>query len=302
VSHDSRTAWVTLQENNALAVIDLTTKRVTDLIALGFKNHQLPGNGLDPTDQGGENSIQNWPVWGMFQPDGIAAFEHYGQTYLVTANEGDVREYSALAGGTEQRRISSLALDAASFPNAAALQAASAMGRLNVTMFDGDTDGDGDFDRLFAFGARSFSIWDDAGQRVFDSGDALEQLTASRYPANFNASNTNNTRDNRSDDKGPEPEGLTVARLFGRLYLFVALERIGGIVVYEIVNPAAPAFVQYINVRDFAAAPSSVAAGDLGPEGVIVIPAEDSPNGQPLLVVANEVSGTTRIYGIRPRQ
>jgi hypothetical protein len=302
VSHDSRTAWVTLQENNALAVIDLTTKRVTDLIALGFKNHQLPGNGLDPSDQDGVNSIQNWPVHGMFQPDAIAAFEHHGQTYLVTANEGDVREYDGLPGGTEQRRVSSLTLDAASFPNAVVLQAASAMGRLNVTMSDGDTDGDGDFDRLFAFGARSFSIWDAAGQRTFDSGDALEQLTAGRYPGNFNASNTNNTRDNRSDDKGPEPEGLTVARLFGRLYLFVALERIGGIVVYEIANPAAPAFVQYINVRDFSAAPSSVAAGDLGPEGVIVIPAEDSPNGQPLLVAANEVSGTTRIYGIRPRQ
>ena len=172
------------------------------------------------------------------------------------------------------------------------------MGRLNVTIFSGNTDADSDFERLFAFGARSFSIWTAGGTQVFDSGDELEQLTAATYPGNFNASNTNNTRDNRSDDKGPEPEGLTVAKLFGRTYAFVALERIGGIVVYEIINPAAPTFVQYINMRDLSADPATAAAEDLGPEGVIVIPGEDSPTGRPLLVVANEVSGTTRIYEI----
>lgn len=300
ISHDSRTAWVTLQENNALAMMDLVTKRVTDLIGLGVKNHQVAGHGLDASDQDGVNSIHRWPVSGLYQPDAIAAFEHRGESFLVTANEGDVREYDALPGGTEARRVSALTLDPIAFPSAAALQASPALGRLNVTLFDGDTDGDGDYDRLFAFGARSFSVWNAAGRLVFDSGDALEQLTARRHPAGFNASNTNNIRDSRSDDKGPEPEGLTVARVFGRLYLFVVLERIGGIAVYEIVNPAAPTFVQYINVRDFSAAPSSVDAGDLGPEGVIVIPAEQSPAGIPLLVVANEVSGTTRIYGIRP--
>ena len=175
------------------------------------------------------------------------------------------------------------------------------MGRLSVTIAHGDTDGDGDFDRLFANGGRSFSIRNAAGQLVFDSGDDLERLIAARVPANFNASNTSAALDNRSDDKGPEPEGVTIARLFGRQYLFLALERIGGIVVYELVNPTAPAFVQYINVRDFTVAQNTAAAGDLGPEGLFVISGEESPTGVPLLVVANEVSGTTRIFSIRPR-
>ena len=301
VAHDSRRAWVTLQENNAIGVIDLIAGQVTALIPLGSKNHMLPGQGLDASDQDGVNSIQNWPVFGMYQPDAIAAFMHGNSTFLVTANEGDVREYDALPGGSEARRVGGLPLDPTAFPPAGALKSAAAIGRLNVTILDGDTDGDGDFDRLFAFGARSFSIWTAAGHQVFDSGDALERLIAGRFPGTFNASNTNNTRDNRSDDKGPEPEGLTVARLFGRNYLFVALERIGGVVVYDLSNPSAPAFVQYVNVRDFTVAPSSASAGDLGPEGVIVISEEESPTGQPLLVISNEVSGTTRIFRIAPR-
>ena len=137
------------------------------------------------------------------------------------------------------------------------------------------------------------------GALVFDSGDALEQLTAAAHPANFNASNTNNTRDDRSDDKGPEPEGVTVGKLFGRNYLFVMLERIGGIAVYDLTNPAAPQFEQYINTRSFADAPGTVAAGDLGPEAARVISEDASPTGSPLLIVSNEVSGTLRVFEIR---
>jgi len=298
VSHDSRTAWVTLQENNAIAIVDLSERRVTRVVGLGFKDHTAPGNGLDASDQGGAINITNWPLWGMYQPDAIAAFEYHGRTYLATANEGDVREYAGFPGGVESARVNSLTLDPIAFPNAAALKANTALGRVNVTKSLGDPDRDGDFDQLFAFGARSFSIRDAQAGLLFDSGDALERVTAAASPANFNASNTNNTLKNRSDDKGPEPEGIRAAALFGRTYLFIALERIGGIAVYEVVNPAAPTFVQYINTRNFAAATTTVAAGDLGPEGVIVIPADDSPTGQPLLVIANEVSGTIRIFGI----
>jgi hypothetical protein len=189
-------------------------------------------------------------------------------------------------------------LDPVAFPNGGVLKGAGALGRLNVTVFSGKQAGGPNFERLFAFGARSFSILTETGARVFDSGDALERLTASRHPLFFNASNSNQTRDNRSDDKGPEPEGVTVARLFGRTYLFVVLERIGGVAVYELGDPESPAFVQYINVRDFTAGINTAAAEDLGPEGIIVISGEDSPNGQPLLVIANEVSGTTRIFQI----
>ena len=134
---------------------------------------------------------------------------------------------------------------------------------------------------------------------MWDSGDQLEQLTRAALPLSFNASNTSNALDNRSDDKGPEPEGVTVGKLFGRNYLFVMLERLGGIAVYDLTNPAAPQFEQYINTRSFAAAPGTVAAGDLGPEGARVISEDASPTGRPLLIVSNEVSGTLRVFEIR---
>jgi DNA-binding beta-propeller fold protein YncE len=301
VSHDSRTAWVTLQENNALAIIDLKRKKVTSLVALGFKRHSTRGNGLDGGRDDGGNKILQWPLLGMYQPDTIAAFADGGETYLVTANEGDVREYDGLnAAGTEAIEIEDIVLDPDAFPAAATIQSRPlGIGRLKVTSFHGDTDGDGDYDRLHTFGARSFSIWTERGRLVFDSGDDLEQITAGVYPANFNASSTNNTRDDRSDDKGPEPEGVTVAKLFGRNYLFVMLERIGGIVVYDLTHPASPQFEQYINMRSFADAPGTVGAGDLGAEGARVISAESSPTRKPLLIVSNEVSGTLRVFEIR---
>lgn len=301
VSHDSKTAWVTLQENNALGILDLTQKKVTRLVALGFKDHSITGNGLDGGRDDGGNKITTWPVLGMYQPDTIAAFTDKGETFLVTANEGDVREYDGLnAAGIEAVEIEDITLDPVAFPDAATIQSRPlGIGRLKVTSFNGDTDGDGDYDQLYPFGARSFSIWTDQGALVFDSGDALEQVTAAAHPANFNASNTNNTRDDRSDDKGPEPEGVTVGKLFGRNYLFVMLERIGGIAVYDLTDPAAPQFEQYINTRSFAAAPGTVAAGDLGPEAARVISEDASPTGTPLLIVSNEVSGTLRVFEIR---
>ncbi len=300
VSRDSETAWVTLQENNALAIVDLKKKKVMKLVGLGFKDHSRPGRGLDGGRDDGAIAIKQWPVRGMYQPDAIATFKLRGDTYLVTANEGDVREYSGLNdAGEESVEIEDIVLDPVAFPDAATIRSRPAgIGRLKVTSFDGDVDDDGDYDELFSFGARSFSIWSDRGRLVFDSGDMLEQLTAAAFPANFNASNNNNTRDDRSDDKGPEPEGVTVARVFGRLYLFVMLERIGGVVVYELDDPRHPTFVQYINTRDFAAAPNTAAAGDLGPEAARFIPAESSPNGEPLLIVSNEASGSLRIYQV----
>jgi len=304
-SNDSKKAWVTLQENNAIAEIDLRRKKITRLMGLGFKDHSQPGRGLDGSRDDKLAEIENWPVLGMYMPDGIASFWSKGQGYLVTANEGDAREYAGLnapkAADTDEEpvEIEDIVLDPTAFPNAATMQnRTSGIGRLKVTSFQGDTDGDGDYDKLYAFGGRSFSIWTQAGTLVFDSGDAFEQITKDAYPLYFNASSTNNTLDDRSDDKGPEPEGVTVAKLFGRNYAFIMLERIGGVMVYDLTTPANPEFVQYINTRDFAFAPSSAAAGDLGPEAARVVQGKDSPTGKPLLIVSNEVSGSLRIFEI----
>jgi hypothetical protein len=258
----------------------------------------LPGAGLDASDQNGSIiNITNYPIFGMYQPDAIASFTSGGRTFLITANEGDVREYS---GFTEVLRAgsNSYLLDPTAFPNAAALKNNNALGRLNVTRATGDADNDGDYDAIYAFGTRSFSIRNDAGALIYDSGDEIERITAAAYPSFFNASNTNNTRKNRSDDKGPEPEGVTIGQAYGRTYGFIGLERIGGILVYDLTDPATPRFVQYINNRNFTVPTNTVAAGDLGPEGLLFISAANSPIGKPLLVVANEVSGTTTLYEI----
>ncbi len=294
VSPDSRTAYVTLQENNALAVIDLPAAKVTTLRPLGLKDHSLPGKGLDASDRDNVINIATWPLRGMFEPDAVSVYPSGDTTYLLTANEGEARDWP---GYTDEIRAGNAGyvLDPTVFPNAATLKANANLGRLNVSRATGDTDGDGDFDQIHVFGARSFSIWNAAtGALVFDSGDQLELATAAAFPTRFNASHDNNTFDDRSDNKGPEPEGLAIGAIDGRTYAFVCLERIGGFVVYDITNPAAPTLVQYLNNRDFTRTPPGP---DSGPEVVRFVPAANSPTGRALVLVANEISGTVGIFG-----
>ncbi len=299
VSPDSATAYVTLQENNALAVVDIASATVTELIPLGFKDHSLPGNGLDASDHNQAIDIRPWPVFGMYQPDTISLFvARDGRAYLVTADEGDTRSY---AGFDETARVKDLRLDPESFPNAAHLQHNDRLGRLQVTRSMGDDDGDGLYERLFAFGARGFSIRDTAGKLVFDSGDAFERITAERVPTLFNTdSSVDASFKNRSDNRGPEPEALAIGRIGDRDYAFIGLERTGGIMVYDITVPADSRFVTYWSNRD----PDPHAqTGDLGPECLLFIPGEKSPDGGPLLISANEISGTLTVHrlSVRPQ-
>jgi hypothetical protein len=215
--------------------------------------------------------------------------------YLVTANEGDTRDYD---GYSEETEVAETELDSTAFPNADELKEESNIGGLENVSSSGDTDGDGDFDVIYIPGGRSFSIWDAQGELVFDSGDQLEQITAQRYPENFNASGDDNAIDDRSDNKGPEPEGVTLGEIDGRTVAFIGLERIGGIIIYDVTDPTAPVFVDYVNNRDFSADPTTPEAGDISPEGVHFVTAEDSPTGNPLVITASELSGTTTIWEI----
>ncbi len=304
VSGDGKKAYVTLQENNAIAIVDIASAKVTSLKPLGVKNHNVAGSGLDASDEdGGANTnsgtpaikIAPQPVKGMYLPDGIAAFSVNGVNYLITANEGDAR--ADWPGFNEEKRVRDhcpLGLDAVVFgADAANMTFDSNLGRLRVTSTpNGANTGKnaaGQCTELFAFGARSFSIWTDAIALVYDSGDDLEQRTKALANANFNASHDNNTLDSRSANKGPEPEGVVVAAFGAKTYAFIGLERIGGVMVYDVSVPAAPVFVTYLN-------PRSAVTGDRGPEGLTLIMADKSPNGKPLLIVGNEVSGTTAIY------
>ena len=281
VSEDGSTAFVTLQEANAIAVVDIASQSIVEIQPLGTKDHSLEGNGIDPSDRDDGINIQTVPVHGMFMPDAIASYDAYGKTFYVTANEGDARD--------EDDRVKDLTLDPTAFPDAATLQLDENLGRLEVSTIDGDIDGDGDFDQLFSYGARSFTIWDEDGNQVFDSGDLMEQVTAELTPELFNANDGDPEEfDNRSDAKGPEPESVVVGDVNGSTYAFVGLERAGGgVMVFDISKPTDVEFIQYIRTDV-----------DIAPEGLDFISAQDSPIRVPLLVVANEVSGTTSLYQI----
>ena len=296
VSPDSRTAYVVLQEHNALAIVDIPRAEVTDILYLGEKNFMIPGNEFDASDQDSAINITNWPVFGLYQPDAIVSFQAgNGRTYLITANEGDAVDYE---GFSEELRVAELSLDPVAFQGAAALQLPTTLGRLKTSSSFGVSN----VSKIYAYGGRSFSIWDaQTGALIFDSGNDLEVMTAVRLGLDFNASHTSNEGDARSDDKGPEPEGVVVGEINSRIYAFIGLERVGGIVVYDITQPESPAFVQYMNNRDFSASQADLEAGmggDLGPEGIIFISAADSPGPNPLLVVSYEVTGTVTIYEI----
>ena len=302
VNQSGTTAYVTLQENNAVAVVDIASAKVLSIRPLGFKNHNLAGMGLDASDEdGGTNTnsgtpaikIAPYPVKGLYLPDAIASYNFNGEVYLVTANEGDARaDWPGFNEETRVRAHCDKGLDPTVFSDAANLILDSNLGRLRITATpNGGSAGKnaaGQCNELFSFGARSFSIWNSSFNRVFDSGDQFEQRTQALANVKFNASHDNDTLDGRSASKGPEPEGVVLGKIGDKTFAFIGLERVGGVMVYDITNPVSPTFVTFFN-------PRSGATGDRGPEGLAFIPAGKSPNGKPLLILGHEVSGTTTV-------
>lgn len=305
VSPDNSTAFVSLQENNAIAVIDIASATVTDINALGYKDYSSGTNRLDASDRDGNVNIRNWPVFGMYQPDAITSFEVDGVIYLATANEGDAREYDTYE---EEDRVKDLQLDRSIF-NRSDLQEDENLGRLTISTALADTNEQGEFRSLYTLGGRSFSIWNtETGELVWDSGDELEQVTAQAFPENFNANNDDNDSfESRSDNKGPEPEAITVGEFNGKLLAFVGLERIGGFVVYDITSPSSPKFMSYVNRRNFGILfddPTPIQlqlVGDLGTEDIKFIDASNSPTGQAFVIVGNEVSGNVSVFTMNER-
>ncbi len=285
-------AFVSLQENNAYAVVDLETARVARLLPLGLKDHSAPGSGLDASDEDGGVHIRRRPVMGMYQPDAIASYRSGGRAYLVSANEGDAREYDCYA---EEARVAELTLDPEAFPNAATLQQDAVLGRLTVTTTS--PRGPDGYTELHAYGARSVTIRSTDGSVVWDSGAMFERITRALPEYNANNDETDST-DTRSDNKGPESEGVAIGRIGERTYAFVGLERTSGVVVLDVTNPRRGRFVDYLSTREESGDAELGTAGDLGPEGLTFVSAADSPNGRALLLVANEVSGTMTTWGL----
>lgn len=307
VSPDNSRAFVSLQENNAIAVIDIANAKVAKILPLGLKDYGLDVNKIDASDKDDMINLQAYTgVYGMYQPDTIASYRWNNADFIVTANEGDSRDY---AGFSEEARAGDLTLDP-NHPQFAAAKDKTQLARLKVTKSMGDDDNDGDYDKIVSFGARSFSIWTADGQQVFDSGSDFERITAALLGNNFNNNNEENKGDSRSDDKGPEPEALVLGKIGQKRYAFIGLERTSGFMMYDVTNPFDVHFVDYVVNRDFDSSFSintdtgevkgdASLAGDLGPEGMKFVSAEKSPNGQPLLIIGNEVSGTTSVYQIK---
>lgn len=297
VSEDSQTAWVSLQENNAIAVIDLSTMQITDIFPMGLKDHSLPENALDTSNEQDFIFMATWPIKGMYMPDAIANYTVNGTTYYVTANEGDAREYNAIE---EEVNLEDITLDASVFSNQDFLQREENLGKINLTSENGDLDNDNDYEEIHVFGGRSFSIYDGStGTQVYDSGSDFERILEEDpvYNAIFNATDDENELKNRSDNKGPEPEAVIVKKINNKFFAFVGLERVGGFMVYDITSPTAPIFEGYYNNRSTVdGQEGNEIQGDLAPESIVYVAPENNSEEKGLIVIANEVSATISIY------
>ena len=323
ISADSKTAFVTLQENNAVATVDLASGKISKIFALGYKDYTTKNRIAASDRYAGTTStvynnptqpaqLKNYPnLFGAYMPDGIATVTLNGKTYFLTANEGDDRDdfltnFGADPTRAETARFADLvaSLDPTAFPTATvdAIKTAQELGRLTLMAKDangkfGDTGNDGDYDRLYMLGSRSFSIWDaETGLQVFDSGDDVERIVYNNAADDATKSATLLKASQllgRLDNKGPEPESVVVGQVGSETYAFVGLERASGILMYQITNPLKPKFVQHIrNTTD-------LTDGDISPEGLKFIPAAQSPNGVALLVVGHEVTGSVAVYQIK---
>ncbi|MBT0585504.1 choice-of-anchor I family protein [Alteromonas oceanisediminis] len=309
------TAYITLQENNGLAIVDLEDLSV-QVMGLGFKNWS--GLNFDGNEDGAVSFGQYEGLFGVYMPDTIDTYQWKGANFLVTANEGDAREYffatddeaaCTAAGGvsfdeddgclsyTDEVKIEDLTAEPGSALES--IQMGGEIDDLRVTAELGDSDGDGEYSAAYAYGSRSFTIWDQNGLVVFDSGDDFERITASIHGAQFNNNNDENEGDSRSENKGPEPEALTVGTIGDRTYAFIGLERMSGIMVYDITNPYDAKFAEYVINRDLTEGLTvNDVIGDLAPESLVFVAADDSPTGSPLLITGNEVSGTVSVWEI----
>lgn len=302
-------AYVALQEANAMAKLDIANRKFISVKSLGYKDFSTSTNMMDASNEDDEIAIQNWPVLSIYQPDGITAFEADGKTYIFSANEGDAQDWEAFS---EEERVGDIADQYAL--NADLYQGYSQeeldqmvedglfdedqLGRLN-TSISHPVNSDGQFEAIYGYGGRSFSVWDAATlEQVYDSGAEFEKLIEEFNPDYFHTDNDEDGFDSRSDDKGVEPESVITGKVDEKNYAFIGLERQGGIMAYDLANPDVPAFDSYFSSRIFTEDEKAVTeqSGDVAPEGLTFISAEDSPTGKELLLVAHEVSGTIAVY------
>ena len=318
-SADSKFAFVTLQENNAVATVDVETGAIINIVGLGVKNHNLFNTGLDSSDRDSKIDIVARNIQGMYLPDAIGTVDAGGNTYMITANEGDAREYACLLGGTDATKLEAedpRLADVADTTVDSTFKGSGIAGRMKVTQFS-PANISGEAIRsttkvkdAFSFGTRSFTVWKTnlnngvfPADLVFDSGDAIERIIAQERPRYFNTDwNTSNgfinPFESRSASKGPEPEGLAIGKAYGRTWMVLVLERDNGVMLYDVTNPVKPMFRQYLNTSIPGGDIQLGSAGDVSPEGVLFLEAAQSPTGKPMVVVSYELSGSVAFFEV----
>ncbi|MDD6071532.1 MAG: choice-of-anchor I family protein [Clostridiales bacterium] len=272
VSSDGKKAYVSLQEANAIAVLDLAEKKFTGIYSVGFEDYSKVA--VDIVEDGKYEAATYDNLIGARMPDGIAVYENGGKTYVVTANEGDSREWGDYLNEAKTKDFTGK----------------------NIRILSSDCCAGLPTGKSVMFGGRGITILEvaaDGLKEVYDSGNDFEKITGETIPKYFNCSNDDNKADSRSPKKGPEPENVTVGLINGKAYAFVAVERIGGIMVYDITDPAKASYVNYINSREF----DAEIQGDVSPEGLCFV--ENSKSGNPMLLAACEVSGTMPVYELK---
>ena len=318
-SADSAYAYVTLQENNSIATVEVATGTIVNILGLGVKNHNVYNNGLDSSDRDNVINIEKRNIQGMYLPDAIGTVDAGGSTYMVTANEGDAREYACLLGGTDATKLEAedpRFADVADTTVDSTFKGSSVAGRMKVTQFSPANVGGTivtsatKVSNAFSFGTRSFTVWKNnlidgvfAADLVFDSGDEIERVLATERPKLFNSDWNTTTGlvggfESRSASKGPEPEGLAIGKAYGRTWMVLALERDSGLMLYDITNPVKPMFRQYLNTSIPGGDIILGTAGDVSPEGVLFLEADQSPTGKPMVVVSYELSGSVAFFEV----
>jgi len=339
ISADSRFAWITLPENNAVATLDIRRRKFVDIRSFGSKDYSVEGNGFDPIDSDEEPTIETWPIRGMYMPKQVAIAAPRFFPVLVYPNRGVRRNLDAFGDEVRLKALPSVKPDYSVYPDdlddpkpihitldlhpdVFPVDDPIRKLRLKVSWVDGDSDGDGLLEQIFAFGGRSFAIRLPDNRLIFESGDDFEQITAQAWRDTdgyflYNTPDDENAIDENSDLRGPEPVSVATGRVGLRTYAFIGLERVGGVMTYDITNPFNPTFQYYINNRNFALNPKDknkdpegvcyekvpeteqcANVGDQSAEQILFISAGESPNRKPLIVVSNATSGSATIFQI----
>ena len=301
---DNNYAYVTIQEANAIGKLNIQSATF-ESITRAFES-RVATVARDTSDRDSSAGPRNYRnVVGASQPDAIAGFKLGSGHYFVTANEGDAREYTCL---NDDLRASALKVDTKRFPDWKTLSGNAALGRAKVNPTIGDKDGDGDIDTIHLRGSNSMTMYRN-GIAIWDSADLLDQIQTQAFGvANINGSHSlsadkatmNYVGQDRSDDKGAEPEGVAVGMVGDRRIAVLGLERMSALAVFDITQPGSPVFLEWLQMLPTKATPAKDVK-HWSPEGIVFVPANKSPSGKALIITSYELSGSLSIHQMEPR-